>query len=186
MCACAIRHGVRKKQMNTVLYANLQKRDAEFTLQNAALRNTFLVLRGFAISHAPFRAFPPYFTSPPDPSGSAVFLWTARKRRQCGFMCSPQGGGRRREGRVEGGSVCADCSAPDALPRVSVTGYNGSAPGGLSLPWVDRRRRAGRVCSHDPRCVLRAVFNPGGFCSSAIRNAVTPIGLFASTFAFRR
>jgi hypothetical protein len=180
MCACAIRHGRRKNQINTVLYLILQKRDAAFTLQNGAVRNRFTPLRGFAISHAPFRAFPPYFTSPPDPFGFGGFSLVAPKRRRRGFVQFRPGlprrsgraakaGGRRREGRVEGGSVCADCSAPDAWPRVSVTGFSGSSPGGLSLPWIDRRRRAGRVCPRDPRYVLPTVFCPAGFSSSAIR-----------------
>jgi hypothetical protein len=65
--------------MNTDLYQNLQKRDATFTLQNAAVRNTFLVLRGFAIPHTPFGAFPPYFTFQPPGSPPAVFSWFARR-----------------------------------------------------------------------------------------------------------
>jgi hypothetical protein len=65
MLATAIWHRAKKRQAKSALYALLQKRDAPFTLQNAALRNKFVALRGFAIPLPPFRAFPPYFTFPP-------------------------------------------------------------------------------------------------------------------------
>lgn len=62
MLACAIWDGELKSQIKSVLYLSLQKRDVRFTLQNAALRNKFIALRGFAIPLPPYRAFPPYFT----------------------------------------------------------------------------------------------------------------------------
>ncbi|WP_156767698.1 hypothetical protein [Candidatus Viadribacter manganicus] len=62
MLARAIWDGELKNQIKSDLYMSLQKRDVRFTLQNAALRNKFMALRGFAIPLPPYRAFPPYFT----------------------------------------------------------------------------------------------------------------------------
>jgi hypothetical protein len=65
----------------TDTYENQQKVDVWFTLQIAAVRNTFSSLRGFAIPLPPYRAFPPYFTfSPPGLTARRFFLaapWAA-------------------------------------------------------------------------------------------------------------
>jgi hypothetical protein len=54
MCAYAKRDTCSKILVESTLYFQLQKVDAPFTLQIAALRHSFSVLRRFAMPHAPY------------------------------------------------------------------------------------------------------------------------------------
>lgn len=75
MCASAISGSVIKSNYKTGICENQRKVDVWFTLQIAAVRNTFSVLRGFAIPLPPFSGVSSLLYLQPPGSPPAVFSY---------------------------------------------------------------------------------------------------------------
>src|SRR5688572_15496158 len=81
----------------------------------------------------------------------------------------------------------SEVSAPTRWPASRRLAFTGSAQGGLSLLWRDRRWRAGLRCSaREPRFVSPRFLTPRASAHLRYDDEIAPIGLFASRLAFSR